>query len=50
MDKPVPDRTALTFEVTAAGDEVDIHGDPAGLRLLASCVSLRHKLALRPSE
>jgi hypothetical protein len=26
----------LTFEVSAAGDEVAIHGDPAGLRLLAS--------------
>jgi hypothetical protein len=26
----------LTFEVSAAGDEVVIHGDPAGLRLLAS--------------
>ena len=29
----------LTVEVSAAGDEVHIHGDPAGLRILATRLS-----------
>jgi hypothetical protein len=32
---PVPGRHLLTFELSEEGDELSIHGDAAGLRLLA---------------
>ena len=31
----MPGRHLLTFELSEEGDELTIHGDPAGLRLLA---------------
>lgn len=31
----MPGRHLLTFELSEEGDELSIHGDPAGLRLLA---------------
>jgi hypothetical protein len=35
----MPGRHLLTFELSEEGDELTIHGDPAGLRLLAQRVS-----------
>jgi hypothetical protein len=35
----MPGRHLLTFELSEEGDELTIHGDPAGLRLLAERVS-----------
>jgi hypothetical protein len=35
----MPGRHLLTFELSEEGDELSIHGDPAGLRLLAERVS-----------
>lgn len=32
---PMPGRHLLTFELSEQGDELSIHGDPSGLRLLA---------------
>lgn len=36
---PMPGRHLLTFELSEQSDELTIHGDPAGLRLLADRVS-----------
>ena len=35
----MPGRHLLTFELSEEGDELSIHGDPAGLRLLAERLS-----------
>ena len=35
----MPGRHLLTFEVSEEGDELSIHGDPPGLRLLAQRIS-----------
>jgi hypothetical protein len=35
----MPGRHLLTFELAEEGDELTIHGDPAGLRLLAERVT-----------
>jgi hypothetical protein len=35
----MPGRHLLTFELSEQGDELTIHGDPAGLRLLAERVA-----------
>ena len=35
----MPGRHLLTFELSEEGDELTIHGDPAGLRLLAERVA-----------
>jgi hypothetical protein len=35
----MPGRHLLTFELSEEGDELTIHGDPPGLRLLAQRVS-----------
>jgi len=35
----MPERHLLTFEMSEDGDELTIHGDPAGLRLLAERVA-----------
>ena len=35
----MPGRHLLTFELSEEGDELTIHGDPPGLRLLAERVS-----------
>ena len=35
----MPGRHLLTFELSEEGDELSIHGDPAGLRLLADRLS-----------
>jgi hypothetical protein len=35
----MPGRHLLTFELSKEGDELTIHGDPPGLRLLAERVS-----------
>jgi len=35
----VPGRHLLTFELSEEGDELTIHGDPPGLRLLAERIS-----------
>jgi hypothetical protein len=35
----MPGRHLLTFELSEEGDELAIHGDPAGLRLLAERIS-----------
>jgi hypothetical protein len=35
----MPGRHLLTFELSEEGDELTIHGDPSGLRLLAQRVS-----------
>jgi hypothetical protein len=35
----MPGRHLLTFELSEQGDELTIHGDPAGLRLLAERIS-----------
>lgn len=35
----MPGRHLLTFELSEEGDELTIHGDPSGLRLLADRVS-----------
>ena len=35
----MPERHLLTFEMSEEGDELTIHGDPAGLRLLAERVA-----------
>lgn len=35
----MPGRHLLTFELSEEGDELTIHGDPAGLRLLAERVN-----------
>ena len=35
----MPGRHLLTFELSEEGDELTIHGDPPGLRLLAEHVS-----------
>ena len=35
----MPGRHLLTFELSEEGDELTIHGDPPGLRLLAKRVS-----------
>jgi hypothetical protein len=35
----MPGRHLLTFELSEEGDELTIHGDPAGLRLLADRVA-----------
>ena len=35
----MPGRHLLTFELSEEGDELSIHGDPPGLRLLAHRVS-----------
>jgi hypothetical protein len=35
----MPGRHLLTFELSEEGDELSIHGDPPGLRLLAERVS-----------
>jgi hypothetical protein len=35
----VPGRHLLTFELSEEGDELSIHGDPNGLRLLAERLS-----------
>jgi hypothetical protein len=32
----MPDKPYLSFEIDAAGEQLFIHADPAGLRLLAS--------------
>jgi hypothetical protein len=37
--RPMPGRHLLTFELSEEGDELTIHGDPPGLRLLAERVS-----------
>ena len=36
---PMPGRHLLTFELSEEGDELSIHGDAAGLRLLAERLS-----------
>jgi hypothetical protein len=36
---PMPGRHLLTFELSEEGDELTIHGDPPGLRLLAQRVA-----------
>jgi hypothetical protein len=36
---PMPGRHLLTFEMSEEGDELSIHGDAAGLRLLAERLS-----------
>ena len=36
---PMPGRHLLTFELSEQGDELSIHGDAAGLRLLAERLS-----------
>ena len=35
----MPGRHLLTFELSEEGDELTIHGDPPGLRLLAQRIS-----------
>lgn len=35
----MPGRHLLTFELSEEGDELTIHGDPPGLRLLAERIS-----------
>jgi hypothetical protein len=35
----MPGRHLLTFELAEKGDDLSIHGDPAGLRLLAERLS-----------
>jgi hypothetical protein len=35
----MPGRHLLTFELSEEGDELSIHGDPSGLRLLAERVA-----------
>jgi hypothetical protein len=35
----MPGRHLLTFELSEEGDELTIHGDPAGLRLLAERIA-----------
>lgn len=35
----MPGRHLLTFEMSEEGDELAIHGDPAGLRLLAERIA-----------
>jgi hypothetical protein len=37
--RAVPGRHLLTFELSEEGDELAIHGDPTGLRLLAQRLS-----------
>ena len=37
--RPMPGRHLLTFELSEEGDELTIHGDAPGLRLLAQRVS-----------